>query len=229
MTYLQTVDQMSFSSLIALLHESEYEPTFEPLAYEPLVTTPSSGFYPKDERKYRIKFIDALDKLFRWNRFQIAIHTKIKDEAKAHRLCDFYTELAKKESHSSHDASRGNYSHDISRSNYSSNLFCYVDYVNLEHPMDIKHYEIRMCNWNNEDKIRNVVMRRVVHDTLNSDSQIILYKSHSKDFLIRLMNVVKDLKIFTIRTNKRYFIQYGPSKPFYVLYIDTTDNVRLTV
>ena len=174
--------------------------------FEQLQVSAAGG---KEERKCQIKFIDAHRKLMKHTEyFQVVIHTNIKNAANAERLCNFYQELANKE-----------------RS--ADRLYCYVDYVSLEFPMDIKHYDVRMCHWGRKAQIRGDVLENIVRCTLvNGQDTIVLYQSYDKDFLLQLRGAIKDvLKVFTVRLNSRFF-NHSPEKTFYVMYIDPKEKLQ---
>lgn len=167
----------------------------------------------KEERKCQIKFIDAYRDLIRGNKFQVVIQSGIKSEGHAKRLCNFYNELAKKEQLAK-------------RKGKPIDLYCYVEYSGLEIPFDIKHYDVIICDWENKRYLRAEILDRMVRDTLGGKESIILYKSYSEDFLMKVRYVIKDvIKGFKVRLNSRFFNKYGPEKTFYVMYIDTEEQL----
>lgn len=164
--------------------------------------------YGKESRTCQIKFIDALRHIMQNGEFQVAIHTGIKNETHAHRLCNFYQKLADREP-------------------MAAQLYCYVDYMNLKMPLDIKQYQVRLCHWGKVAKMRADIVETMIRSTLDGKDVLVLYESYDQQFLTKLGTIIKDiLKVYKLRIASRFFNQYGPEKTFYVLSIDVNEELQ---
>jgi hypothetical protein len=159
--------------------------------------------YGKNFRKCRIKFVEAYASLMKTQRFQKPIHTAIKHLIEAQRLCTFYQQLADKE---------------------EQDLYCYVDYVSLTDPIDVKRYTVYICNMAYVSKVRTDIMYNMIKQKLDNKDSIVLMESCNREFLIKVAKLaLKDfLQPFQLCIQERYFTAQGPNCTFNVLYIDTT-------
>jgi hypothetical protein len=213
--YGKSTDRMSSSfhqssqNLLFLndILSNDYNTPFKKLEYFP--TDYTNVNYGKDFKKCRIKFVEAYTTLMSEQRFQKTIHTNIKNEIEAQRLCVFYQELADKE---------------------AKDLYCYVDYESLAEPIEVKKYVVRICNFKNVTKIRSNLIYSTVKQKLDNKDCIVLMQSYNRDFLIKVAkSVLKDfLKPFQLCIQERFFIAHGPKYSYNVLYIDTTRQLELS-